>query len=171
MQEEQASYKLPEESLPGISYKDHAEDLRGLGTLIDDLGVKTHNTRISRYVQYFDDAASGGDINEQKIFKNVKDARFSSSLDWQLYLLREAHELMWIFRGLKAHTPKGIENKLEQLVRGSDFAALDTNTEPRDTQFELRVASYFCQAGSVVDVSTDTDVIAIGEGHAYIVDV
>ncbi|WP_267269943.1 hypothetical protein [Pseudomonas protegens] len=170
MQEEQAFYRLPEESLPGISYKDHAEDLRGFRVLIDSLGIKTHNTRISRYVQYFDEVASGGDINEQKIFKNVKDARFSSPLDWQLYLLREAHELMWIFRGLKTHAPKGIENKLEQLVRGSDFAALDTNTEPRDTQFELRVASYFCQAGSMVDVSTDTDVIAIGEDHAYIIE-
>ncbi|NTZ70142.1 hypothetical protein FCI59_02280 [Pseudomonas protegens] len=170
MQEEQAFYRLPEESLPGISYKEHAEDLWGFRALIDSLGIKTHNTRISRYVQYFDEVASGGDINEQKIFKNVKDARFSSPLDWQLYLLREAHELMWIFRGLKKHAPKGIENKLEQLVRGSDFAALDTNTEPRDTQFELRVASYFCQAGSMVDVSTDTDVIAIGEDHAYIIE-
>ncbi|WP_137971705.1 hypothetical protein [Pseudomonas sp. F(2018)] len=170
MSEANTSYRLPEETLPGISFKDHAADLRAIKEFIDTLGIKTHNTRIARYLQYFDDLAEEREIDESKIFKNVNDARFQSSLDWHLYLLRETHELMWILRGLKKHTPKGIESKIEKIVRGSDFAALDTNTESRDTQFELRIASYFCQTGCTVDLSTDTDIIALTDKCAFYVE-
>lgn len=170
MTEEERSYKLPEKTLPAISFLDHAADLLRFKDFIDGLGVKTHNTRIARYAHYFLQLAEGKTIDEKKIFKNVNDARFQSPLDWQLYLLREAHELMWILRGLDKHVPTGIEEKIEKIVSGSDFAALDKNTESRDTQFELRIASYFCQAGCVVDISTDTDIIAVTDKHAFFVE-
>ncbi|MFJ4144015.1 hypothetical protein [Pseudomonas sp. NPDC089734] len=168
--EEERSYKLPSNTLPAISFKDHAGDLRKFEEFAERLGVKTHNTRISRYAQYFEDLAHGKTIDEKKIFKNVNDSRFQSSIDWQLYLLREAHELMWILRGLEKHAPKGIEAKVEKIVSGSDFAALDKNTESRDTQFELRMASYFCQSGCIVDLSTETDIIAITDKHSFFVE-
>lgn len=170
MIKEEVSYKLPGETLPALSFEDHAADLHLFKKFVDDLGVKTHNTRISRYTQYFDDLADGKVIDEKRIFKNVNDARFQSPLDWQLYLLREAHELMWILRGLKKHIPKGVESKIEKIVSGSDFAALDKNTESRDTQFELRIASYFCQFECTVDLSTDTDIIAVTDKHAFFVE-
>jgi hypothetical protein len=170
MLDDGSSYKLPEETLPAISFKDHAADLRLFKEFVDNLGIKTHNTRIARYAQYFDDLKDGKIIDEKKIFKNINDARFQSALDWQLYLLREVHELMWILRGLKKHVPKGIESKIEKIVSGSDFAALDKNTESRDTQFELRIASYFCQSGCAVDLSTDTDIIALTNKHAFFVE-
>ncbi|PWB32529.1 hypothetical protein DCO48_13015 [Pseudomonas sp. SDI] len=170
MIEEERSYKLPEKTLPAISFDDHAKDLLEFKEFVDSLGIKTHNTRIARYAQYFVQLAEGNAIDEKKIFKNVNDARFKSSLDWQLYLLREAHELMWILRGLKNHVPKGIEEKIEKIVSGTDFAALDKNTESRDTQFELRIASYFCQSGCTVDISTDTDIVAVTDKHAFFVE-
>ncbi|AZD85302.1 hypothetical protein C4K14_2478 [Pseudomonas chlororaphis subsp. aureofaciens] len=168
--EEGSLYGLPDHTLPAISFRDHADDLRRFEKFAEELGVKTHNTRISRYTQYFDDLTDGKVIDERKIFKNVSDARFQSPLDWQLYLLREVHELMWILRGLKEHAPSGIEAKIEKIVSGSDFAALDKNTESRDTQFELRVASYFCQSGCTVDLSTETDIIALTDKHAFFVE-
>ncbi|MBD9463923.1 hypothetical protein [Pseudomonas sp. Pdm06] len=170
MSEEKYSYKLPDETLPGISFKDHAADLLQFKEFIDNLGITTHNTRIDRYARYFHELAEGTAIDEKRIFKNVNDVRFQSPLDWHLYLLREAHELMWILRGLKKHVPIGVEPKLEKIVSGSDFAALDKNTESRDTQFELRIASYFCQSGCTVDLATDTDIIAITDKHAYFVE-
>ncbi|WLH89139.1 hypothetical protein PSH87_21380 [Pseudomonas sp. FP453] len=170
MTEEGRFYKLPEETLPAISFHDHAADLLRFKEFVDDLGIKTHNTRIARYTQYFIQLAEGKSIDESKIFKNVNDVRFQSSLDWQLYLLRETHELMWILRGLKKNVPKGIEEKIEKIISGSDFAALDKNTESRDTQFELRIASYFCQAGCAVDISTNTDIIAVTDKHAFFIE-
>jgi hypothetical protein len=170
MVENGSYYRLPEETLPSLSFKDHAVDMLEMVNFIEKLGIVTHNTRFSRYAKYFQELAEGKPINEKKIFKNINDVRFASTLDWQMYLLREVHELMWILRGLKKHMPKGVESKLEKIVSGSDFAALDKNTESRDTQFELRMASYFCQFGCAVDLSTDTDIIAISDNNAYFVE-
>ena len=101
------------------------------------------------------------------MFKNSTDGPFKSSNDWYLYTLREVHELMWILKGLKKHIPKGIDEKLGIIVSGRDFAALDSNSLSRNTQFELRIASYFCQAGCYVDLSGKTDIVAFNKKHAF----
>lgn len=167
MTEERLSYPLPTTSIPGLRFSDHVADLVEIQAFLEARGIQTHNTRIDRYIQYLEQAAHGDPINEARIFKNVLDARFQSGTDWLLYVLREAHELMWILKGLKVHIPKGVDEKLQKVVSGSDFAALDTHTESRNTQFELRIASYFCQAGCEVDLSTRTDVIATTPEHAF----
>jgi hypothetical protein len=84
-----------------------------------------------------------------------------------LYVLREAHELMRILRGLKVHVPSGIDEKLRVIVGGRDFAALDSDSNSRNTLFELRISSYFCQSGCDVDLSTDTDIIALSDDQAF----
>lgn len=167
MAEERRSYPLPNHSIPGLRLSDHVADLVEIQAFLESRGIQTHNTRIDRYIQYLEQAAHGGPINEARIFKNVTDARFQSDTDWLLYVLREAHELMWILKGLKAHVPKGVDEKLQIIVSGSDFSALDTHTESRNTQFELRIASYFCQAGCEVNLSTRTDVIATTQEHVF----
>ncbi|MBW8329645.1 MAG: hypothetical protein K0M48_10995 [Thiobacillus sp.] len=118
-------------------------------------------------MRYLEQATNSNQLDEPQIFKNADNPRFQSSLDWKLYVLREAHELMWILKGLKMHVPKGVDEKLQMLVGGSDFAALDSHTESRNTQFELRIASYFCQAGWKVDLSTKTDVIATSRASKW----
>ncbi|MES2407255.1 MAG: hypothetical protein V4528_08035 [Pseudomonadota bacterium] len=167
MTEERQSYPLPTHSIPGLRLSDHVSDLTEIELFLESRGVQTHNTRIDRYKKYLEQAARAGPINEAQIFKNTSDARFQSDIDWMLYVLREVHELMWILKGLKAYIPEGVDKKLLKIVSGSDFAALDTNTESRNTQFELRIASYFCQAGCEVDLSTDTDVVAITQDYAF----
>jgi len=151
-----------------LRLSDHVADLIEIQEFLESRGIQTHNTRIDRYKRYLEQAA--GPINEALIFKNISDARFQSDIDWMLYVLREAHELMWILKGLKVNIPEGVDEKLRKIVSGSDFASLDTNTESRNIQFELRVASYFCQAGCEVDMSTGTDVIAITQEHAFYVE-
>jgi hypothetical protein len=170
MTEEKQSYPVPTHSIPWLQLSSHVADLVELQAFLESRGISTGNTRIDRYRNYLVQAVSGDSINEAQIFKSVSDARFQSDLDWKLYVLREVHELMWILKGLKAHIPKGVDDKLRKVVSGSDFAALDTNTESRNTQFELRIASYFCQAGCEVDLSTETDVIATTRKHAFYVE-
>ena len=77
---------------------------------------------------------------------------------------------MWILKGLKVHLPKGLEEKLKLIVGGKDFAALDSNSHSRNIQFELRIASYFCQAGFDVDLSKKTDVVAVSEKQAFYIE-
>lgn len=104
------------------------------------------------------------------IFKNVIDSPFKSWLDWELYINREVHELLWIYEGLKKSIPKGAKNKLENIISGSDFAYSDVNKNSRDTQFELRIASYFLKADFSVDLDTDTDIVASSDKHVFFIE-
>jgi len=164
------TYELPKKSLPELDLSHHLSDLIEVRDFIEARGVSAHNTRIARYISYLSGCISSDLVSGEAIFKNSKDERFQSPIDWHMYVLREVHELMWILKGLKAHIPQGIDDKLKLVVSGSDFAALDKNTEHRDTQYELRVASYFCQAGYTVDLSTKTDIIAESEDQVFYVE-
>lgn len=166
-------YTLPEETLPGLEDSCHLDDLIQFDKLLNERGISTKNTRIERYIKYFQlrvsknflDLLDYGEV--LKIFKNSKDSPSEHSLDMHLYILREVHELMWIYKGLIVHIPKGIDFKLKTIVKCRDFAALDSDSVSRDTQFELRIASYFCQTGCIVDVSTETDVIVYTKNEVY----
>ncbi|AMP13406.1 hypothetical protein [Collimonas pratensis] len=167
MTEDINSYPLPTHSIPGLRFSDHLADIVNVQELLESRGIDTRNTRIERYIKYLEHVESANSVSAVKIFKNISDARFEREIDWEMYVLREIHELMWILKGLKAHIPAGIDNKLRMIVSGSDFAAMDTDTVSRNTQFELRIASYFCQMGCEVDLSTDTDVVAVSPEHIF----
>jgi len=163
------SYDLPIETLPGLDLSHHLQDIIEFRALLENRGISTTNTRIERYFNYLDMGLHGGaaSTDAEKIFKNAVDPRFRIPADWHMYVLREVHELMWILKGLKVHMPVGVDEKLRDIVGGSDFAALDMDSKSRNTQFELRIASYFCQAGCDVDLSSETDIIASTDQFAY----
>lgn len=155
------SFSKPTHSLPGLALTDRLSDIEELRNFLHSRGIQTQNTRIARYQKYLEHASGGaGQLNESEIFKSVSDERFQSSTDWYLYILREVNELSFIMRGIKKSLPKGVDEKLQKILSGSDFAALDKNTESRNTQYELRIASYFCQAEFDVDLTNLTDIIA-----------
>lgn len=164
---ESRSYLLPESSIPALPLHHHLEDLAEIQAFLQSRDITTKNTRIERYIKYLEEVVGGKQPDESQIFKTAIDPRFQSPLDWMLYVLREVHELMWILKGLKARMPLGADEKLEKIIGGRDFAALDGQTESRDTQFELRIASYFCQAGWNVDLSTQTDIIASSKASPW----
>ena len=163
-------YSLPTESLPTLDYSARLADLIEFKKFLDAHGITTQNTRIERYIQYFEQVVAGVEAAEVSIFKNSQDERFKSKTDWLLYALREVDELMWILKGFKTHVPNGLAARLKDLVSGSDFAALDTNSRARNVEFELRIASYFCQAGYQVDLSTTTDIIALNDVFAFFIE-
>lgn len=165
----QSSYPIPNQTLPSLGYEDNLEDLRKFVLLVESLGINVTGTRIARYQSYYE-ALIEGTGDEEKIFQGISGEKFDNPQDTRLYVLREVHELMWIIKGLKIHLPKGAEEKLNQVVGGRDFAALDKDTLSRNTQFELRIASYFCQAGYSVNMSNLTDVIATRDENTYCVE-
>ncbi len=169
MKKDSNSYALPKYSLPGLKPEDHLADLFDIRDFIESLGVSTHNTRIQRYIEYYEKNLNTIQVDASEIFKNVKEDRFRHWTDWHMYILREVHELMWILKGLKICLPNGIKDRIRMIVSGSDFAALDTNTQSRNIQFELRIASYFCQAGCKVDLSL-TDVIVITDESVFFIE-
>ncbi|MDP2224188.1 hypothetical protein [Nitrosomonas sp.] len=167
MHNETKSYQLPIETMPALELSHHLEDLVVFKNFLEERGIQTTNTRIERYIEYLRQAVGDGLIDAATIFKNSTEGPFQHSTDWMLYVLREVHELMWILKGVKAQVPLGVDEKLRVIVGGSDFAALDADSRSRNTQFELRIASYFCQAGCEVDLSTETDVIALSDDEAF----
>ena len=167
MGNEPKSYQFPTATLPSLELPHHLEDLVQIRDFLRGRGIETRNTRIERYIDYLRQATSDGATDASRIFKNSVSGPFESPIDWMLYVLREVHELMWILEGLKVHLPLGIDEKLKIIASGSDFAALDIDSQSRDIQFELRIASYFCQAGCEVDLSTQTDIIALTGDQAF----
>ena len=163
------SYPLPKETLPTLSLAYHLDDLFQVREFFHLHGVQTKNTRIDRYVQYLQNECNGDSCDPSRIFKNSPTDFFYQPIDWFLYVLREIHELVWIHKGMKSRPPNGLEEKLRAIVAGRDFAALDADSRSRDTQFELRIASYFCQMGCDVDVSQRTDItVSFDEFDLYI---
>lgn len=167
MENEPKSYPIPNETMPGMDLAQHLADLLEIRNFIQGRGIETRNTRIERYIEYLRLVIAQDPINPVMVFKNSTEGPFESPADWRLYVLREVHELMWILKGLKVLLPLGIDEKLKIIVGGSDFAALDGDSLSRNTQFELRIASYFCQAGCEVDLSTETDIIALTDEQAF----
>jgi len=169
---EQISYPRPTHSLPAISIEDRFSDLEDLRGFLSARGIETKNTRIDRYQKYLRALSEIGleKTNPNSVFKNVTDDRFQHGLDWYVYVLREVDELLHIVKGLKVFVPAGIDERLRKVVGGSDFAALDKNSESRNIQFELRIASYFCLSGFLVDLSTDTDIVASKGRHCFYIE-
>lgn len=163
------SYPIPNQTLPGLNYEANLEDLKEFILLVESLGINVSGTRIARYKSYYE-ALAGGTDDEERIFQGISGKKFNNPQDLELYVLREVHEIMWILKGLKKHLPKGVEEKLNQVVGGRDFAALDKDSSSRNTQFELRIASYLCQAGYSVDMSNLTDVVATHDRTTYFVE-
>lgn len=170
MDENFEQYIIPKETLPYIPLNEQIEDLIDFKNFIEEFEISTKNTRIDRYINYFEKILNGDIIDPKKFFKNSPDTPCKHNSDWYIYLLREIHELIWIYKGLKIHRPNGIKSKLEKIVSGRDIAALDKNSLSRDTQFELRIASYFCQTNFEVDLSSETDIIFKSSKNSYFIE-
>lgn len=159
-------YALPTKTIPSLSVESILSDLKEFVALLNKYGIATDNTRINRYVQFLTNLSIQDQITLQETFlnsaKQQPDHPFNSTheVDHYLYVLREVGELNWIMAGVKVHEPKNLKNKLGKIVSGGDFATLDkASSIARNTQFELRIASYFCQKGYEVTL-TNTDIIA-----------
>lgn len=170
MREDAASerlYRVPASTLPRHTSETLLNRLRVFEVWCAELGVSTRGTRISRYCRYLEQLPGLGPELDQGIFFDPPDSPIRHGLDRYLYVLREAHELAWISQNLRGARVRGLALKLAKIVGGSDFAVLDRNSESRNTQFELRIASYFVRVGFRVDLESLTDVVATKGWIAY----
>ncbi|MGY1988350.1 hypothetical protein ACI792_19210 [Blastococcus sp. SYSU DS0669] len=136
------------------------ERLRRFEELCAKHDVVTRNTRIDRYRRYLERPQTEAWELDKGVFIDPPNSPIKHGLDRLLYVLREVHELTWIGEGLRDADTSGLSGKLRIVVRGADFAALDRNTEYRNTQFELRIASYLARTGHRLDFETLTDIVA-----------
>ncbi|MGY1825203.1 hypothetical protein [Blastococcus sp. SYSU DS0541] len=154
------SYPLPTTTLPGHSFETLVDRLGRFEELCAKHDVVTHNTRIARYRRYLQQGPLKDWELDKGTFIDPSHSPIQHGLDRLLYVLREVHELTWIGESLGNAETSGLARKLRTMVRGADFAALDKNTEFRNTQFELRIASYLARTGHRLDFDSLTDVVA-----------
>lgn len=152
------TYEIPKEEIISNS-QCGIEKLIQFREFLINLGINAQHSRIAKYIEFLGAINKDLNFDPTKIFTETHDDRFHSLQDWFVYTLREVAELFWIYRALSIRMPIGVEEKLKLINSGRDFAAFDTNSTSRDTQFELRIASYFCSKNLVIDVSTETDII------------
>jgi hypothetical protein len=164
------TYRLPHETLGGHSSAVLLERLRRFEQLCAAQGVRTHGTRIDRYGRYLEQYPGSDGELDRKIFIDPADSPIKHSLDRLLYVLREVHELTWISESLFGRSIPGLDRKLTKIVKGADFASLDRYTESRNTQFELRIASYFGRAGYHIALDNLTDIVASRRRTTYYVE-
>ena len=148
------SFKLP--FLPASSLQD---DLHELVRALDELGLGLSGSRLSRYRKALEVQPQNLE-DYYSVFKGIEIKRMKSIADFEVYLLREVHELQFILQGVKTKRIHGLEPRLSEIFKGSDFSFQDKNKKARNSQFELSIATYFAIGGYSVDLSSETDVIA-----------
>lgn len=169
---EEKAYPLPTSTLPGMPRETLVQQLRRVEDLFAKHNVATSNTRIERYRRYLERPMSEDGELDKGVFIDPPSNPIQHRLDRELYVAREVHELTWIGEGLRDVSIKGLPDKLRLVVGGADFAASDSRakTESRNTQFELRIASYLSRAGYRLDLSSLTDVVATRGRVTYYVE-
>lgn len=163
-------YPQPSMSPATHSIKTLAERLRRFDQLCAEHGVATRNTRIDRYRRYLEQPQTTGWELDRGVFIDPPHSPISNSMDRRLYVLREVHELAWIGESLTGLDVRGLSDKLQIIVSGADFAVLDQNHHSRNTQFELRIASYLARAGYQLDLGTLTDIVATRDHSTFYVE-
>lgn len=164
------AYPLPTELPPQHTLDALLRRLVRFEELCTSHRVDVRNTRVARYRRWLERPEPWGDELDRGVFIDPPGHPIQHNLDRLLYVLREVHELTWIGEGLREAETTGLASKLRLVVRGADFAALDRNTESRNTQFELRIASYLGRSGYQLDFGSLTDIIATRDRTSYFIE-
>ncbi|HEC59000.1 hypothetical protein LCGC14_0751080 [marine sediment metagenome] len=130
---------------------------RALINYLEEKGINARRSRIGRYTEFYDRYLSQK-CSEQEV------------RDHLLFVMREMDEWSWIYRGLTIKEPDGFLELLKIAIGGPEYAKEETeNTRPRNIQLELRVASYFLQAGYEVSFAGVEDLLVkIGRYRVFI---
>jgi hypothetical protein len=137
-----------------------SEELEEFRQWTESRGLRIASTRLREYIASFRTyKAIGrfGDLSREEADRCV-------------FLIREMGELIWVYDGLKLAQPPGVLAVLEKALGGAAIAREENATAPaRNFLYELRIASFFLQAGFHVDLSTDSDLcISLSRGKLHV---
>lgn len=138
------------ESPGGKTTESFSQKLLDAQKLIEYLelkGLRASQSRLGEYVKFYERFLSDN-CSEKEIADNL------------LFVTREMDEWSWIYKGLMNKEPTGFIDLLKEALGGPSFAKNESeNTRPRNIQLELRIGSYFLQAGFDISFSGLADLI------------
>lgn len=128
-------------------FSEKLDSARELIEYLEGKGISAQKSRLGRYADFYSRY-----LARQCSSQEVR--------DHLLFVMREMDEWCWIFRGLKANEPPGFLDLLKDAIGGPLYAREEgENTRSRNVQLELRVASYFLQAGYEVSFAGVEDLL------------
>lgn len=140
------------------TFAQKATDAARLIDYLESKGLRAKQTRLGEYSRFYRRYLSG-ECSNKDLEDNLP------------FVMREMDEWSWIYRGLTKSEPEGSLELLRQAVGGVAFAKGETtDTRARNIQLELRVASYFLQAGFSVTFSGLSDLVVEVEGFPVFVE-
>lgn len=151
--DESRTYSVDNRAIPGISNEEHIMPLYELLDWLKSENIDASNTRIPKYIKFLEDYEKNDSLDPEN---NEED---QDTITEYLYILREVHELIWIFNGIKNKFPEGVVDLFKKSIGGNSYARYDKNTTARNYQFELRILSYFLRRDWEVDIGTRTDIV------------
>lgn len=184
-------YKIDETEIPSLHVSEHLDIMKKFSFWLKQMGINTSKCRISFYIKFLEELLINEKLNssENKVdeIKSIEERikEINTKLenielnvpenevlkkDYFGYVLREVHELMWIYKGFKNRSPKGDAELFKTIIGGKKFSRNDTDRTARNYQLEARIASYFLQAGYEVDLGIEADVIAHSDKDRYFIE-
>jgi hypothetical protein len=140
------------------TFAQKATDAARLMDYLESKGLRPNQTRLGEYSRFYRKYLSGKCSNteiEEKL----------------IFVMREMDEWSWIYRGLMQCEPAGSFDLLKQAMGGVAFAKGEAeDTRPRNIQLELRIASYFLQAGFAVSFSGLADLVVDVDGFPVFIE-
>lgn len=143
-----------------LTAAERLQQLEALRHFLESRGLRVAPTRVGQYLKAFSRFATANGVR----------ALEHHEFDEYLFTLREVDELLWVFKGLKTAEPPGALEKLEMALGGSSLSREDMDSTARNYLFELRIASYFLQAGFQVNMAGAPDVTACFDGQTVCIE-
>ena len=124
-----------------------------------ELNIRTDVGRIAAYQHYF--------IN---LVDNPANESIPSITRANVH--RELFELIWIYKNFVGQKSDKIRDYVKKTLKGVVASNLDYSKDQssRNYLFELRVASYFLNAGYEINLDTDCDLVAFKNNEKYFVE-
>ena len=162
--EDGRTYTKDDYVIPSITLDEHLKEINELTLWLKNKGINSTNSRLLHYTRFLE-ALIGLDEFDPK--NNDDDHK---KFEEFLYVLREVHELMWIYNGFKRSYPEGSDELFKKIIGGKAFARDDKDTTARNFQLELRIASYFIRANYAVELQHVTDVVAKKSKYQFFIE-
>jgi len=142
-----------------LTSQQRLDRLDALRELLERRGLRVAPTRVGQYLKALTQFVALAGQRELE----------HHEFDDYLFTLREVDELLWVFKGLRVHEPAGALEKVEKALGGQRFSSEDLNSTARNYLFELRIASYFLQAGFKVEMGDEADLtVRVDEATVHI---
>lgn len=130
---------------------------------IESYGLRSLNTRYTRYVKYIDDFF---DMDVKMLLTESGEKRFNVMSK----AMSECHYIFIIYSVFKNEKSVGFKERLSKVITDPDLLEHNQESTARNFLFELLTAAYFSDSGYDIDFDSNSDVLAMKNGSTFYIE-